>query len=181
MVVIREARAVDAPAIAHVHVESWRNAYAGLLPDDVLVRMCHRTHTAQWARILGQRRNREIVLVAELPNQGVIGFGSCGRVREKRLAHAGEVFTLYVQPEFQERGIGRKLLCRLFDALVSRGITSAVAWVLAENPSRFFYETMRGRRVAERDEVLWNTALHEVAYGWDDITQFRAETDARRA
>lgn len=181
MVVIREARAVDAPAIARVHVESWQSAYAGLLPDTVLAHMCERTHTTKWARILGQRKQREIVLVAELPNQGVVGFGSCGRVREKRLPHAGEVFTLYVLPEFQDRGIGRRLLHRLFAALVARGMTSAMAWVLAENPSRFFYETMRGRRVAERDEMLWNTLLHEVAYGWDDITQFRAETNARKA
>lgn len=181
MVVIREARAVDAPAIARVHVDAWQSAYAGLLPDDVLVRMCQRTHTARWARILGQRKNREIVLVAELGTHGVIGFGSCGRVREKRLPQAGEIFTLYIQPEFQDRGIGRRLLCHLFDALVARSMTSAVAWVLAENPSRFFYETMRGRRVAERDETLWNTVVHEVAYGWDDITQSRAQTDARKA
>lgn len=181
MLMIREARPVDAPTIARVHVESWRSAYAGLLPDTVLVGMCQRTQTTRWARILGQRKNRELVLVAELPNHGVVGFGSCGRGREKRLPHAGEIFTLYVQPEFQDGGIGRRLLYRLFDALVARGMTSAVTWVLAENPSRFFYETMRGRRVAERDETMWNTVLHEVAYGWDDITQFRAETDARKA
>jgi L-amino acid N-acyltransferase YncA len=181
VIVIREARAVDAPAIARVHVESWRSAYAGLLPETALVQMCQRTHTAEWARVLGQRRNREIVLVAEAGEHGVIGFGSCGRVREKRLAHAGEIFTLYILPEFQDKGIGRQMLNRLFDAMVSRGIKSAVAWVLAENPSRFFYETMRGRRVAERDETLWNTVLHEVAYGWDDIRQLRAQTNARKA
>jgi L-amino acid N-acyltransferase YncA len=181
VIVIREARAVDAPAIARVHVESWRSAYAGLLPETALVQMCQRTHTAEWARVLGQRRNREIVLVAEAGEHGVIGFGSCGRVREKRLAHAGEIFTLYILPEFQDKGIGRQMLNRLFDAMVSRGIKSAVAWVLAENPSRFFYETMRGRRVAERDETLWNTVLHEVAYGWDDIRQLRTQTDARKA
>lgn len=181
MIVIREARAVDAPAIARVHVESWRSAYAGLLPDSVLVQMCEHTHTAEWARVLGQRRNREIVLVADAGEHGVIGFGSCGRGREKRLVHAGEIFTLYILPEFQDRGIGRRLLNRLFDAMVSRGMKSAIAWVLAENPSRFFYETMRGRRVAERDETLWNTVLHEIAYGWDDIRQFRTQTDARKA
>jgi L-amino acid N-acyltransferase YncA len=181
VIVIREAHAVDAPAIARVHVESWRSAYAGLLPDTVLVQMCQHTHTARWARVLGQRRNREIVLVAQAGKHGVIGFGSCGRGREKRLAHAGEIFTLYILPEFQNIGIGRQLLSRLFDAMVARGMRSAVVWVLAENPSRFFYETMRGRRVAERDETLWNTLLHEIAYGWDDIRQFGAQTDARKA
>ncbi|TVR98452.1 MAG: GNAT family N-acetyltransferase [Rhodospirillales bacterium] len=172
---------MDAPAIARVHVESWRTAYAGLLPETVLVRMSLPNHTALWARVLGQRRNRDVVLVAEGGGHGVIAFGSCGRVREKRLAPAGEIYTLYVHPEFQNRGIGQRLLLRLFDALVARGLTSAVAWVLAENPSRFFYETMGGRRVAERNEPLGTVTVHEAAYGWSDITQFRAQTDARKA
>lgn len=178
---IREAHAVDAPAIARVHVESWQTAYAGLLPEPVLVRMSLPNHTALWARVLGQRRNREIVLVADNSSHGIVAFGSCGRVREKRLAPAGEIYSLYVHPEFQDLGIGQRLLVRLFDALVARGMTAAVAWVLADNPARFFYESMGGRRVAERDEPLGTASVHEAAYGWSDITQFRAQTDARKA
>ncbi len=181
MLTIRDARAADAPAIARVHVDSWRSSYAGLIPDDVLIKMSRRSQTAQWARLIAKKGSREVILVAELHERGIVGFGSCGRARNTRLPHTGEVYTLYVDPGFQDAGIGSRLLRRLFAALVTRGMTSAVVWVLAENPSRFFYETMGGKRVAERDEAIWNTVLHEVAYGWTDLTQLRTRTDAGRA
>jgi hypothetical protein len=41
--------------------------------------------------------------------------------------------------------------------------------VLAQNPSRFFYEAMGGRRVGERMESLWGLELPEIAYGWPDL------------
>ena len=42
-------------------------------------------------------------------------------------------------------------------------------WVLADNPARFFYERMGGRRVGERDERLWGALLHEIGYGWSSL------------
>ena len=54
----------------------------------------------------------------------------------------------------------------MFDALIGGDHDSALLWVLATNPSRFFYEAMGGRRIAERDEKFWGHRLHEVAYGW---------------
>ena len=35
MTVIRPARAADAAAIGRIHVETWRDTYAGMLPDRV--------------------------------------------------------------------------------------------------------------------------------------------------
>jgi hypothetical protein len=48
-------------------------------------------------------------------------------------------------------------------------MNSAVIWVLAANPSRFFYETMGGKRVGEREEDMWGVKLREIAYGWLDL------------
>jgi hypothetical protein len=65
--------------------------------------------------------------------------------------------------------------------MIGGGSSSAVIWVLAGNPARFFYERMGGRRVAEREEALWNVVLPEAAYGWDDLKALRArETPLRR-
>jgi len=36
---IRAATPTDAAGIAAVHVQSWRDTYAGLLPDEFLARM----------------------------------------------------------------------------------------------------------------------------------------------
>ncbi len=166
---IRPARPADAEGIAAVHVEAWRSAYPGLVPSNVLLRLSRRAQAREWTAQLSRRSFAEWVVVAELANGTVIGFGSCGEARVTGLPQAGEIYTLYVSPEHQDQGVGGAMLLRLFEMLIDRGLTSALVWVLAQNPSRFFYEAMGGRRVAERRERLWNTVLPQIAYGWDDL------------
>ena len=72
---IRSARPDDADAIARVHVETWRDAYAGILPDRVLVNMSISRKKGGWS---GTLLNRERVYFAETENYGIVGFGSCG-------------------------------------------------------------------------------------------------------
>ena len=168
MVEVRTANPDDAAAIAHVYIETWQNTYAGTLPDRVLVGMSRQRHKNSWQSAI--RGQRESVLVAEQAGQ-IVGVGSCGPCRTRSLGFGGEVFTLYVLPDYQNQGIGRRLVIGLFQRLIDRGFTSALIWVLAANPSRFFYENMGGKRVGERDERLWGTVLHEIAYGWSDLEE----------
>ena len=58
MIKIRKATARDANAIARVHVDTWRDTYAGIIPDRILLRMSHRRHGIARAVELGTRRNR---------------------------------------------------------------------------------------------------------------------------
>ena len=167
MTAIRTARAEDASVIGRIHVETWRDTYAGMLPDQMLVEMSDAVEGGQWARVLGGGRDR--VVVAETEVGRVVGFGSCGRARAGGLGFEGEVYTLYVLPDFQGQGIGRRLLETLFKRLQSDGYRSALIWVLKENPAGFFYETMGGRPVATRTERLWGADVAERAYGWDAL------------
>ena len=74
-------------------------------------------------------------------------------------------------PDWQDQGHGRDLLTAILRAMRSAGFNGAVLWVLARNQSRFFYEAMGGRQVAQRDEQLWQTSLPELAYGWRSLPQ----------
>ena len=160
---IRVARLADAAAIAKVYVESWRSAYAGLVPDKVLVGMSEPRQRRQWK---AQIASGDTVMVADHPTHGVVGVGSCGTCRDWRFAGAGEIYTLYLAPDWQGGGHGRELLATMLRALRSAGFEAAVLWVLAGNPSRFFYEAMGGKRVATRKERIWGAVLPEVAYEW---------------
>ena len=163
---VRLANMDDAEAIARIHVETWRTTYAGMLPDDMLVRMNLEGQTKLWQRMLG---DGETVLVAEDPAVGIVGFGSYGPNRSGRSGFSGEVYTLYIMPDYQSRGLGRGLLGALFGALQREGHDSALIWVLAGSPSRFFYEAMGGHRVAARDAVMWGEKISEFGYGWESI------------
>jgi ribosomal protein S18 acetylase RimI-like enzyme len=170
-VAIRKARPGDAPAIAKVHVETWRAAYAGLVPDAYLVGMREERQTLMWQRLLGNC-GLESVLVAEAaggPGRHVVGFGSFGRARPGKLPYRGEIYTLYVAGDWQGRGLGRRLLRGMFREMVKAGLPDAYLWVLTGNPTRFFYEAMGGERAATRQEAFAGTLLDETAYAWPDL------------
>ena len=167
MVRTRAAREADAQRIADIYIETWRTTYAGSVPDHVLVNMSNERQAIYWTRAI--KGGGEIVGVAEDDKNGIVAVGSAGANRVRGGQYAGEVYTLYVQPDFQNQGVGEQLLAHLFREIKSRGMNSAVIWVLAANPSRFFYETMGGKRIGEREEAMWGTTLREIAYGWLDL------------
>jgi ribosomal protein S18 acetylase RimI-like enzyme len=169
MAMIRPARASDAAGIARVYVDTWRDTYAGLIPVPALVGLSHRRLTQIWAEELARPASGQVVVIANDVASGIVGFGSCGRMRGDTLPYKGEVFTLYVLPDFQGDGIGRRMLGRLFATLSARGMNSAVIWVLAANPARFFYQTMGGKLTAVREQRFWGVDLREWAYGWTDL------------
>ena len=120
---VRAATKEDAEAVARTYVETWRDAYPGMLPDKVLLGLSAPRHAESWRRRIGEAG--EIVIVAEDGEAGIVGFGSAGRARDANLGHAGEIYTLYLLPDWRDRGLGRALLGALFDALVARGYGSA--------------------------------------------------------
>ncbi len=175
-VTVRAARPADAAPIARVHVETWRTTYAGILPDAYLVRMTETEQVRQWDALIRHLTRPEAVVVAEavgVPGGRIVGFSSCGRARGRPCC--GEVYTLYVAPDWQGRGIGRRLLHRMLAALHAGGLHEALVWVLSDNPARFFYEAMGGRRAAERREPFAGIALEEAAYVWPDLARWLAE------
>ncbi len=180
MAFTRAASAADAASIAAIDVETWRTTYAGMLSDETLLRLDPRRRADAWRRAI--RREPGDTLVIEEADV-VVGFGSCGAQRTADLPFVGEVFTLYVEPDFQGRGHGRQLLTGLFERLLQRGLGSALVWVLRENPSRFFYERLGGRLVATRwIEMGGRSSVAGTAYGWDDlcaVVRRRGQTTSR--
>jgi ribosomal protein S18 acetylase RimI-like enzyme len=180
MIRIRRASRHDAAAIGRVHVETWQATYAGLLPDSMLVAMSDVRQSAWWSQLLQDPGEARGVFVADDRDMGVVGFGSCGPVRDPpeglpegldgREIKVGEVYTLYVEPDFQNLGLGRKLLDALFRQLKADRYDTAVLWMLAQNPTRFFYEGLGGERVGERVDTMGGTDVDEVAYAWRDLS-----------
>jgi ribosomal protein S18 acetylase RimI-like enzyme len=163
---LREAAAGDAEAIARVHVETWRAAYAGVVPDHYLIGMSIEGQSFQWKKLLRRPAERHLTLVAEVPGTGIVGFGSAGVGRSRPPPAPGEIYTLYVATDWQGRGLGRALLRGLLDRLARQGHQAAYLWVLADNPARFFYERVGGQRVAQQVESFAGTELLEYAYRW---------------
>lgn len=174
-ITIRIARPGDARRIAHLDVETWRAAYAGILATSFLVGLSARRRELGWATVI-EREPRD-VRVAIDSDGNIQGFGSCGRSRAGA-PFAGEVFTLYVAPDWQNQGIGRLLLIALFERLVAQGCGSAIIWVLRDNPGRFFYQRLGGREVQHKLFTVGGKRIEAAGYVWHDLPRF-LETAAR--
>jgi ribosomal protein S18 acetylase RimI-like enzyme len=170
-ITIRPARPADARGIACIDVETWRTTYAGVLSTPYLVGLSERRREAGWRSVI--LREPRDVRVAVDPTSAILGFGSCGPHRSDR-SYAGEVFTLYVAPDWQNQGIGRRLLIALFRRLVAAGRHSAILWVLRDNPARFFYERLGAHQVSRKSLAVGGSAIEATAYGWRDLPGFLA-------
>ncbi len=176
---IRNARPGDAKRIARLDVETWRATYAGMLTTPFLVGLSTQRREVGWATVI-EREPRD-VQVAVNSDGDILAFGSCGRTR-RDAEFAGEVFTLYVAPDWQNQGIGRLLLLALFERLVAQGCGSAIIWVLRDNPGRFFYRRLGGHEVQHRNFVVGGKKIEAAGYAWRDLPSYlEAATRADRA
>ena len=169
---VRRAGITDAPAVAEIYVETWREAYPGMLPDTVLLGMSREHQRRAWRHSICDPA--QSVLLAEAERGDIVGFGSCGATRRPSMPFSGEIYTLYVAPDHQRLGVGRLLLAALLRELSRHGHRSALVWALADNPSRFFYQAMGGALVAESIESLWGTPVRQCGYGWRDLESWLA-------
>ena len=170
--IVRRARIEDAAQIAAVHVETWRMAYAGMLPDKFLLNLSAKDHESRWWRhVLTGTKTGHFVYVAEDAEAGVVGFCTGGPTRGDKFAFDAEVYTLYLLDRFQGRGIGKSLFLELALQLKNTGSETLLVWVLDQNPSRFFYSALGGVVGITRNGSVGGKKIRELGYCWSDIDQ----------
>ena len=168
-ITIRAAVPADAPAIGRIHVESSREAYRGLLSENLLNSVSAVVRAAMWRGALEHERPI-LLFVAQQASGDLVGFAGGGSSRAASLPHDAEVYVIYVLRAAQRRGCGRRLMAALANALHARGFTSLSLWVLEDNAgARRFYERLGGIVVGEKTELHGGDEFREVAYGWDSL------------
>ncbi len=75
--------------------------------------------------------------------------------------------ALYLAPEHQRRGLGRRLVAAGAGWLVEQGVGAIVIWALQRNaPARAFYEALGGALAGEKTITIGPSELVDVAYAW---------------
>src|SRR5690606_7984251 len=98
----------------------------------------------------------------------IAGYATLGRNRARELKQAGEIYELYLSPEYQGIGLGRRLFQAAREMLTAHGFKGLVIWALEENIGAVnFYRGAGGRDMAEGVEVFDSKALRKIAFVWD--------------
>jgi L-amino acid N-acyltransferase YncA len=168
---IRTARPEDAAGIARVHVDSWKRAYTGLIPQDFLDSLSYTDREGPWKHWLTHGLNGTYAWVAVTEQDEVVGFTTVGPERDADPLYHGELYSLYLLPSVQRQGIGSRLVQTGAHQLVALGLNSMIIWVLEDNPARLFYAASGGIHLEDhRKEItIGGATLFETAYGWKDL------------
>jgi L-amino acid N-acyltransferase YncA len=140
VVIIRPGTAADAPAIARVHVDSWRAAYRGILPAGYLDQLDAASLARHWSQQI-QARPADVLVVCS-PDDTVVGFAVVSGCTDgpELAGFAGEVRMLYLAPPAIGCGLGAALWRACTAELTRRNHHWLVVWVLAANrDGRAFY------------------------------------------
>jgi ribosomal protein S18 acetylase RimI-like enzyme len=134
---IREATVDDAPAIAHLQVDSWQDAFRGLLPEEYLDSLDENEFTGKWKRTIGALGERASVLAAE-EDDTIVGFVHSG---PSEGSDEGQIFAMHVSPPMRRHGIGYDLHDLALRRLRNGGFHEVELWLLKGNRlARRFYE-----------------------------------------
>jgi ribosomal protein S18 acetylase RimI-like enzyme len=165
---IRQAVVADAAAVAHVHCESWRSTYPGLVPQRAIDDWANlEARTNAWTAVLTAQKSS--VWVCEQAG-AVVGFACVGSASAVEHGLTGQLFALYLQRNVQRRGIGDELTRTALRHLHATGHNSVRVEVLRGNqPAIAFYERMGATRRSEAPFEMSGSPLTEFVYGWDDI------------
>jgi GNAT superfamily N-acetyltransferase len=163
----RPAVLADAAAIAPVHIASWRAAYAGVVSQQHLDSLDESQFTERWQDWLTNETSATFCVV-EIEG-AICGFASAGPNRKVISIYDGELYSIYLQPEMQRKGIGRALFAHIAGELAARNLNHMLLWSLRDNLSNGFYERMGGVIVAEDACEIGGETLPTVAYGWTEI------------
>jgi GNAT superfamily N-acetyltransferase len=114
--------------------------------------------------------------LAVAPDGAVTGFVSCGPRRDPHLPADGEIYALYLRPEAQGAGLGRRLFHAAARIQRARGTARLGLWVLATNVrARGFYGHLGGVPRRRQRSVEAGVHFDEIAYVWEPIDRACAE------
>ncbi|MBX9457045.1 MAG: GNAT family N-acetyltransferase [Rhizobium sp.] len=160
---VRRADPQDAREIAALHRKVWISSYAGLIPHRPLVHMIERRREDWWRRAT---RGPSTLLVLDVAGK-IAGYATIGANRIKALKQEGEIYELYLLPEYQGIGLGSYFFRECRAILRALNMTGLVVWCLEDNENAItFYRAMGGMDVAEGMEEFDGRSLKKLGFVW---------------
>ncbi|TWI81890.1 acetyltransferase (GNAT) family protein [Roseibium hamelinense] len=157
----------DCDALAAIHNEAWLNAYRGLLNGVELQRLVSRRSPGWWKGALDRGVTIKVIEVADEP----AGYATYGPCRLQNLAAEGEIYELYLKPEYQGLGFGRTLFGSVRKELKGRNLEGLAVQVLSENqPARNFYRALGGKLGAKTWYRSAGKRFELSIYVWPETT-----------
>lgn len=164
---IRYATLTDAKGIAKVHVNSWKSTYRNIIPNEFLERLSYEQRTDLWKHNISKEGN--YVFVAVNIDGEIVGFADCGKKDSNNVDNSGDLTSIYLLEEYQEKGIGKQLLQQLFLKFEELGFNRVFVEVLEDNKTRYFYEYYGAKLIKSEEISIGGVQLNLHTYEWNNL------------
>jgi ribosomal protein S18 acetylase RimI-like enzyme len=162
MIKIRPATESDLPDIISIHVQSWKDAYADVLPAEFIAGQLDQELARHWRET--EIQNQDIVLVAE--QDTLVGFVAvwCRPVPF--------IDNLHVRPSHRSKKIGSALMEAVAQELIQKEHKKAYLWVFESNEkAKRFYERLGGTQKEQGPENVFGYEVLSRKIEWDDLAK----------
>ena len=156
--IIRRAEVKDALAIAQISVDTWKDAYKGLIDDAILEgRKVDDKRISSWEENI---KNPDFtVLVCE--DNEILGYLWAGPARDE-YGLKNEIYALYVRTSNQRQGIGSKLINKYKQTIKNEDF---YLYMIKNNKrASSFYEALGGsiyekynRKLSDQNHIIEET------------------------
>jgi GNAT superfamily N-acetyltransferase len=148
---VRDAVIDDADGLATAHIDGWRGAYRGLVPDEYLDAEAFATTRRDRWRAWTWRSDIGSRLFVATIHKRVVGFGHAGPevpgwgatepAATETATARGEIYGFYLHPSAWGSGAAGALMSRCEEFLRDEGFATAILWAPRDYPrARAFYE-----------------------------------------
>lgn len=160
---IRYAEINDAKVLGKIHSESWKIAYKGIVPDSVLDNITADKRERYFEKALSENLEEDTLIFVDNKAVGLMTIGKC-RDNDRDNTY-GEIWGIYLLPEYWNMGIGSHYINWGINELKNRNFKKITLWVLEDSlNSRRFYERMGFRHDGTVKEIDIGKKLNEFRY-----------------
>ena len=145
----------SAKALGIIHSASWKCAYKGIIPDEILDAITPEKREKYFEKALRLGWEKDAIIFVDGEEAGLISIGVC-RDEDKEVT-CGEIRGLYLMPEHWGKGFGKALFTWGIKALDKQNYTSISLWVLEDN--------IRARRFYEKQGFVVDGTVKEITIG----------------
>lgn len=158
---IRQARLEDLENVTNIIVDSWKNAYKGILEDDYLDNISYKDN---YNKIKTHFKNNDIFVNEDDETKKIDGIIAIGNRRDADKQGA-EIYSLYVTMEKRGHTIGTKLVNKIKEHFKNLGYSSVYVWCIAKNDkAKEFYQKTGAKFMQKRITNIGNEKIEEVLF-----------------
>ena len=140
---IRRANINDLKAMVEINVKAWTINYKGIMEDDLIKSRTTEVVFNRWKES-NWIEDENISTFLFIEDNLIKGYVSGSNKRKENDKYDCEIGALYVAPEFQKQGIGKKLLDYMKKHFKKVGYVKMIIWTTKGLPNNGFYKKMGG-------------------------------------